>query len=168
MKRIIQICSTFLIVVTLVTSVGCYGSFKLVTKVYKWNGTIGDKWVNEVAFLALNIVPVYGISAAIDALILNSIEFWTGKNPVNASVDLPDQNAAIALNEDGTLIFRSQEGKTLTIALTEEGAEVRNADGVLMARSVRSEDGVAVYSPEGDILGTMSKEQIAALSPATH
>src|SRR5690606_38828150 len=27
---------------------GCYGSFAATKKVYKWNGTVGDKWVNTV------------------------------------------------------------------------------------------------------------------------
>jgi len=61
---------------------GCYGSFALTKKVYKWNGTVGDKFVNEVVFLAFNIVPVYGATVFIDGILLNSIEFWTGKNPI--------------------------------------------------------------------------------------
>ena len=59
-------------------SAGCYGSFSLVTKAYKWNGTLGDKWVNEAAFLALNIIPVYSVASFIDIIFLNSGEFWTG------------------------------------------------------------------------------------------
>lgn len=60
----------------------CIGSFKLTNKVLDWNKTIGDKFVNEVVFFAMHIVPVYEISIFADAVILNSIEFWTGDNPV--------------------------------------------------------------------------------------
>ncbi|MDD4636227.1 MAG: DUF3332 domain-containing protein [Bacteroidales bacterium] len=60
----------------------CIGSFKLTNKVLDWNKTIGDKFVNEVVFVAMHIVPVYQLSIFADAVILNSIEFWTGENPV--------------------------------------------------------------------------------------
>lgn len=65
---------------------GCFGKFNLVRKVYKFNGTVGNKWVNELVFLVFNIVPVYGVAGFIDAVVLNSIEFWSGKNPVTAKV----------------------------------------------------------------------------------
>ena len=163
MRRFSRIVSLVVLAGMLGTAAGCYGSFNLVKKVYRWNGTFGDKWVNEIGFLALNIVPVYGIAGAIDALILNSIEFWTGKNPVQASIDLPDQDAKFAVNADGTLTLTSDDGRTVTVVATSDGAEVRDADGVLLARSVRSSDGVTIYSPDGTALGSMSSTQIASL-----
>ena len=33
-------------------------------------------------FIAFWIVPVYEISALADVLVINSIEFWSGSNPV--------------------------------------------------------------------------------------
>lgn len=60
----------------------CIGSFSLSNKVLDWNRNIDSKFVNELVFLALWIVPVYEIAATIDVLVLNSIEFWTGDNPV--------------------------------------------------------------------------------------
>ncbi len=60
----------------------CIGSFNLTRSVYDWNKSVGDKFVNELVFLALNIVPVYGISVFVDAVVLNSIEFWTNENPM--------------------------------------------------------------------------------------
>lgn len=61
----------------------CLGPNKLWNKVHDWNMTATDeRWVNEGIFLVLNIVPVYGISYAIDILVLNSVEWWTGKNPM--------------------------------------------------------------------------------------
>ncbi|MBL7924861.1 MAG: DUF3332 domain-containing protein [Bacteroidia bacterium] len=62
---------------------GCYGSFKLVGKVYEWNGSIEDKFVRSIVFWALIIIPVYEIAAFVDAVILNVIEFWSGSNPVS-------------------------------------------------------------------------------------
>ncbi|MGQ7868996.1 DUF3332 domain-containing protein [Sunxiuqinia sp. sy24] len=61
----------------------CIGSFNLTRTVYDWNKSVGDKFVNELVFLALNIVPVYSISVFVDAVVLNTIEFWTDENPMS-------------------------------------------------------------------------------------
>jgi hypothetical protein len=61
----------------------CMGSFGLTNKFYDWNKSVGDKVVNELIFLAFNIVPVYSITLFVDAVVLNSIEFWTGNSPLN-------------------------------------------------------------------------------------
>ncbi len=61
---------------------GCYGPFNLTRKVHQWNGQVGDKWANEIVFLVLAWLPVYSISTLADAIVFNSIEFWTGNNPV--------------------------------------------------------------------------------------
>lgn len=60
----------------------CIGSFTLTNKVLDWNRTVGDQWVNELVFLVCHVVPVYEISIFIDSVILNSMEFWTGSNPM--------------------------------------------------------------------------------------
>jgi hypothetical protein len=36
-----------------------------------------------LVFYVLNIIPVYGVAAFIDVVILNLIEFWSGSNPVS-------------------------------------------------------------------------------------
>ncbi len=63
-------------------SSGCYGPFYLTRKVWEWNGQVGGKWANEVAYLVLTWLPVYGIAGLADAVIFNSIEFWGGENPM--------------------------------------------------------------------------------------
>ena len=64
----------------------CIGSFALWHKVLKWNQNIDNKFVNELVFICLHIVPVYEIAGFIDGIVLNSIEFWTGENPALANV----------------------------------------------------------------------------------
>ncbi|HPY81836.1 MAG TPA: DUF3332 domain-containing protein [Bacteroidales bacterium] len=61
---------------------GCIGSFTLTNKVYDFNKNVGNKFINEVVFLALVIVPVYEITFFVDAVVLNLIEFWTNSNPL--------------------------------------------------------------------------------------
>ena len=60
----------------------CIGSFQLTNKVKDWNDNIGDKWINEVVFLAFHIVPVYEVCMFADAVVFNSVEFWTGERLV--------------------------------------------------------------------------------------
>lgn len=65
----------------------CIGSFALFNKVKSWNDHVGDKFVNELVFVAMWILPVYELSFAADLFILNSIEFWSGTNPALAQND---------------------------------------------------------------------------------
>jgi len=61
---------------------GCIGNFVLTRKLLNFNQRLSNKWVNEIVFLAMVIIPVYGVCILIDGIILNSIEFWTGLNPL--------------------------------------------------------------------------------------
>jgi hypothetical protein len=70
---------------------GCYGGFQLTKALYKFNGEVKlseDQKANRVAqsavMILLVIIPVYQLAALADAIIINSIEFWTGKNPMTA------------------------------------------------------------------------------------
>jgi len=64
---------------------GCIGRFELTRKVYQFNREVdSNKWIQWLAFLVLNVVPVYGFAVLIDAVFANSVEFWTGDNPVTA------------------------------------------------------------------------------------
>jgi hypothetical protein len=60
----------------------CIGSFGLWNNLKEWNENVGDKFVNELVFFSFNIIPVYPVCYLVDVLVLNSIEFWTGENPM--------------------------------------------------------------------------------------
>jgi hypothetical protein len=61
---------------------GCIGNFVVTKKILNWNQRLSSKWVNELVFLLMVIIPVYGVAVLIDGIVLNSIEFWTGSNPL--------------------------------------------------------------------------------------
>jgi hypothetical protein len=64
----------------------CFGSFNLTRKLYGFNKDVSkDKFVRELVFLGLNIVPIYGIAGFIDVVVANTVEFWTGQNPITMS-----------------------------------------------------------------------------------
>lgn len=58
----------------------CIGPFKLTTKLHAWNSQLGDKFINALVFFVL--LPVYALSLVGDAIIFNTIEFWSGSNPI--------------------------------------------------------------------------------------
>ena len=62
---------------------GCYGPFNLTRRLHHWNGQVGGRWANEVVFLCFIWLPVYSLATLGDGLIFNSVEFWTGNNPVS-------------------------------------------------------------------------------------
>ncbi|NOU60669.1 DUF3332 domain-containing protein [Marinifilum caeruleilacunae] len=61
---------------------GCYGPFRLTKNLHEWNSTVGDKFTNALVFFAFVIIPVYPIAVLADGIVLNTIEFWSGDNPV--------------------------------------------------------------------------------------
>ena len=81
MAATVMICGAFLFS-------SCVGSFGLHTKLSNWNQNISNKFVNELVFLAFNIIPVYGVCYLADALVINSIEFWSGSNPMASIGDV--------------------------------------------------------------------------------
>ncbi len=63
---------------------GCVGSNAVTGKVMKFNVEVVD---NRYARAGVNflLAPVYGITTAADYVVFNSLEFWTGKNPISGA-----------------------------------------------------------------------------------
>ncbi len=80
--RLGKVFGSLLVAGLLVATPACYGPFKLTQKFHKWNGSIGEKWGQEIVFLATVIIPVYSVCMLGDAVVFNSIEFWGGENPI--------------------------------------------------------------------------------------
>ena len=85
MKKINCFFLAFLFLSLSIFNSSCLGSFKLTQKMYGWNNSIGNKWVNNLVFWALIIVPVYEVVTCLDTIIFNVIEFWSGSNPISMS-----------------------------------------------------------------------------------
>ncbi len=122
---------------------GCFGRFELTRKVYRFNQEVSpDKWVQWLAFLALNFIPVYGIAVWVDALFANSVEFWTGTNPITA---------------DTSRVLHGPRGEVATTALLPDGSlelRVREAAGAEhVLRFVREERGISAFAADGRFLG---------------
>lgn len=64
----------------------CIGSFSLFNKYASWQKDMtNNKFINAiVGFFLMPIVG--GITLFVDAVVLNTIEFWTGENPVAENI----------------------------------------------------------------------------------
>jgi hypothetical protein len=75
------------------TVAGCMGHNGLVDRALTFNLSASqNRWAREALFVGMWIIPVYPVCTVVDLVALNSIEFWSGKNPVNgraAVVDVP-------------------------------------------------------------------------------
>ena len=80
MKRLLLF--VMMVVLTMSTLSGCYGKFALTKKVYALNGQVSDKFLRSGLTWVFIFVPVYGSAALVDFIAFNTIEFWSGNNPV--------------------------------------------------------------------------------------
>lgn len=103
MKRTKIAVAVVLTMAALLPLESCIGSFALTKKVMAWNEQVGDKFVNELVFVAFWILPVYELCGLADILVINSIEFWTGDNPVTAETKVIDgKDAKYLVQRDAT------------------------------------------------------------------
>ena len=71
------------VLVLAATTTSCFGPFRLTNKLYAWNDQASQKkFVKELVFIGLSIIPAYELFVLGDCLIFNSIEFWGGGNPL--------------------------------------------------------------------------------------
>ena len=92
----------------------CIGSYRLFNKYEKWQCNMtNNKYVNGIVGLILQ--PIVGsICLTVDALVLNTIEFWTGSNPM-------------AVNKVQTV--KGQDGRYYAVKTLKNGYEVKAANG---------------------------------------
>lgn len=125
---------------------GCFGSFNLTRKIYDINRSVSpEPWVREIVFLAFAIAPVYGFAMLIDAVILNTVEFWGGRNPVlvhdgDSQTFETAQGRATLTRRSADLLeveLRSAQGFERRFVLAREsgGFAARELDGSLIARA---------------------------------
>ncbi len=132
---------TVLAIGLVISSSGCYGSFALAKKVHTWNGEVSSsKWVQWLVFVGMVVVPVYEVSLVVNALVLNTIEFYSGSNPVGVSaIDNPDGSVTVA-----------RAGRNLTLRMGAGGAlEVWDGTVLLGHATQQPDGGLVIYDSSG-------------------
>lgn len=141
----------------LVSSAGCFGSFRVLKSVHKFNKEVNEeKFVQELVFLVLVIIPVYSVATLADAIVVNSIEFWTGENPIaDPSVRVFESEDGVAriqrLDADRLRVDVTRvDGTTESFTLQKSGTDVRAIDdaGEVIACAT-TRDGRPVLLPAG-------------------
>lgn len=168
----------------LAASAACYGPFNLTKNVYHWNGGIkgsgqvNDKWMRELVFFGMIVVPVYMFSALLDAFVFNSIQFWTGDNPVKATglgredsttkvAHLGDVTLRWTVTGDGATVAYERQGlveRRATILSVPWGYRLVDEDGETMAEAKIEKDGAVTWlNKECQIVQQWTAERIARL-----
>lgn len=110
----------------------CLGSFSAFNNLKDWNEQATDnKFVNNLLFWGLMIIPVYELFFLGDAIIFNVIEFWSGSNPI-----------AMSEGEIETQTIE-HEGNTMRLTATKNKMNIEVLDGPKKGKKVD-----LVYSPE--------------------
>ncbi|MFL5352028.1 DUF3332 domain-containing protein [Archangium sp.] len=157
---------------------GCFGSFALTKKVYGLNeGVSANKFVRWLVFLAFTLIPVYGVSVFVDAIVFNSIEFWSGNNVLAGAGTQEDGTRVVQLSPTDTLrMSRDAQSGVMRIELDrageepkvryfeplEDGLAVRDESGTLLIRAHERVDGaVEVVEASGSTVTVHSREAVA-------
>lgn len=119
-----------------VSLTGCIGQMATSGMVMKLNLTAVDNRYAR-AGLYLLMSPVYGIAATADLFIFNSIEFWTGTNPISG------KSPAVAdMPADAIFRINQKLDKDLTTApLKISSADVKQIDDNTLEMAVSYADG---------------------------
>lgn len=145
----------------------CIGSFGLFNHIKSWNQGISDsKFVNELVFVALHIIPVYEICYLADILVINSIEFWSGSNPLASVGDIKkvkgeNGNYLVETLENGYSITKEGEETSLDLIFDKE-TQTWNAvsEGNSSALLQMNNDGTAkLHLPDGTTMDVTLDEQ---------
>lgn len=103
----------------------CLGSFSAFNHLKDWNQGVSDsRFVNNLIFWGLNIIPVYGLFFVGDAIIFNVIEFWSGSNPIA----MKDGESEVQIVE--------REGNTFEMIATKNRMEITVLEGPKKGKKV--------------------------------
>lgn len=148
--------STVLAVTVLSLTVGCFGPFNLTRNVYHWNsqikgsGEVNEKWMKELVFFGMIVIPVYMISALADAFIFNSIQFWTGDNPVKASDSADGEVRVVQVGDTTISLTLAKDGNSADVVYSKVGRVVKTARIVQVEQGYQlvDQDDRPLYSAE--------------------
>ncbi len=84
-KTLVTLCAAALL------STSCLGPCNAFQSTMSWNSrATEDKYLNELIFLPACFV--HGLALTGDFVVFNSLEFWTGKNPISKPQEFKGQS----------------------------------------------------------------------------
>lgn len=121
---------------------GCYGNYALFNKVKDFTGSFGDKWINSVVNFVAWCIPAYEVSLFVDVLILNTIQFWTGSNPIASNDTYYEKDA-----EGNSITASKNNDGTLSVSINKANGEKTDLE------FQRDEDVIRALDQEGNVVG---------------
>jgi len=167
MKKAINL----LVLAAVLSSAGCYGSFSLTRKLWKWNGDVtSDKVGREAVFLGLNLIPAYLVTSIVDGIVLNSVEFWGGKNPATAKATktVAEGGQAVVMNwmpAENRLridVFENNKPKGWVIMAkdTKDDLYATDSTGGRLNSRTNADKTISLYTPEGKVVARYGPEDV--------
>ncbi|HEX2676897.1 MAG TPA: DUF3332 family protein [Polyangiales bacterium] len=158
---------------------GCYGSFGLTNLLFDWNTHATDnKFVRALIFFALVVIPVYGLFLFIDAVILNTVEFWTDKPVVGnkrvAKLEGGRELTSIVTADPAVIRHELREnGKLLRVIYARrvgrDQVELLDEHMQVLTRAHVAESGKThVTDGKQRVLAVLEPEQLDAAERAVH
>lgn len=168
MAATVMICGAFLFS-------SCIGSFGLHRKLTTWNEGVGNKFVNELVFLAFHIIPVYEVCYLADILVINSIEFWSGTNPMASIGDIKkvkgeNGNYLVKTLENGYSITKEGENASMELIYDQELNTWNVVAGGVSTELLQLNDNGTAQLPLGngeELTVTLDAQGVAAARMAT-
>jgi len=178
-----RVVATTVLLGFMTVSTACYGPFNLTKNVYHWNsnvkgsGQVNDKWMKEIVFFGMLIIPAYMFSALLDTFIFNSMHFWTGESPIKASDMGSDGTKVTTLGEttirwtpleDGATVTYERRGiveRRATIVASSTDYRLVDEHGNLLSEAEYSADGgVRLLNRDHQVLRQWSEVQLHAIA----
>ncbi len=129
---------TKIVAIALASSIlfqSCMGSWSLTKKFLEWNKSVtGNKFINNLIFWVLGSW-IGGIVLFVDTVVLNTIEFWTGSNP------LAYNTQEVSTENGDFLIETTPAGHKITNLTTNEIVKF-NFNETDRSWSIETKDGV--------------------------
>jgi len=148
-KVLMSLLAACVLTVSTMSTTGCFGSFAAFEKLKKWNGKVtNNKFINWLIFLILCAIPAYELFFTADILVFNSLEFWTGSNPLALGdtyreTDANGNSITAVKMEDGSLYMRldakTGERQELVLQKDEEVVRILDAKGSLLKEAAFAE-----------------------------
>lgn len=166
MKKKSFILSVAILLAASLTFQSCIGSFALTNKVLTWNRQVNNKFVNELVFFAFWILPVYEVTAAADLLVINSIEFWSGNNPLEANNRIipTEQGDYMIASDDNGYNITSPNGDTMQFIFNKENnlwSFSKNNSEKIDFLQFNSDESVRILNEEGSFVDVeLSREGV--------
>ncbi|MDB4982748.1 MAG: hypothetical protein JWM82_3500 [Myxococcales bacterium] len=132
------------------TATGCFGTgrFRAMNTIYDFNKGVSDNGVvRSLVMIGLLIIPVYEISFLVDAIVLNTMDFFNGGGGKMADETLPDGTKLMMAKVDADTVrvrhvdLQGKETSFDVVRVGDHAGYVRAADGRIVGNVEKLPDG---------------------------